>query len=167
MIFVTVGTERFPFDRLIRAADAMCDVLGGEEIYMQIGRASYTPRCPHRDFLPYEKVVERLNRARIVVGHAGVGTLLMCARFDKVPVMMARRRRYGEHVDDHQQLFAERMANSGSIILAREPGELRDCILRYDERLKTLGPRVRPESSLAGHLRTVLDRLSGQGGSRA
>lgn len=162
MIFVTVGTERFPFDRLIRAADVLSDELEGEEVYMQIGRATHRPRCPYQDFLSYGDIRAKVSQARIVIGHAGVGTLLLCAEFNKVPVMMPRLCDYGEHVDDHQSMFAERMAKKGAIVLARKVEELRGCVLEYEKRLRVPASGIEAGPDLAEHLKGVLDQMAGQ-----
>jgi UDP-N-acetylglucosamine transferase subunit ALG13 len=133
MIFVTAGTERFPFDRLIRAADELQESLNGEPVFMQTGSSMYMPSCPHERFLSYPEFSEKIREARIVISHAGAGTLLMCAELGKVPVMLARQGQLGEHVDDHQQMLAERMVDQGRIILAEQADDLRELIHRYEE----------------------------------
>ena len=160
MIFVTVGTERFPFDRLIRAVDELQDALQGEPVFMQTGCSTYTPSCAHQSFLSYEETRCKTREARIVIGHAGAGTLLTCAELGKVPVMMARKRSLGEHVDDHQQMLAERMAERGSILLASNPEDIRTCVLRYDEQLKSRRRLCAAEPPLSRHLREMLSEIS-------
>ena len=160
MIFVTVGTGRFPFDRLIRAVDELRDVLQGEPVFMQTGSSAYTPSCPHQSFLSYEETRSKARAARIVIGHAGAGTLLTCAELGKVPVMMARKRSLGENVDDHQQMLAERMAERGSILLAGNPEDIRTCVLHYDERLESRRSLCAAEPPLSRHLRELLSERS-------
>lgn len=157
MIFVTVGTERFPFDRLICAVDELHDVLHGEPVFMQIGCSVYTPSCPYERFLSYEKFRSKIREARIVVSHAGAGTLLMCAELGKVPVMMVRKQCFGEHVDDHQQMLAERMVERGLIFQADNPEQLQQSILRYDELSLTSGGFKQAEPALAQHLKELFD----------
>lgn len=160
MIFVTVGTERFPFDRLTRAVDEWRDLLQGEPVFMQTGHGTYSPSCPHRDFLPFGEFQNKISEARIVISHAGAGTLLMCAALGKVPVMMARESRLGEHVDDHQQMLAERMAERGLILHARDTGDLRECVLHYDERLGSRDRALPVEPQLTQHLKQLLGDMS-------
>lgn len=160
MIFVTVGTERFPFDRLIRAVDALQDVLGDEPVFMQIGSSVYAPSCPHERLLSYEEFRKKIHEARIVVSHAGAGTLLMCATLGKVPIMMARKRCFGEHVDDHQQMLAERMAERGLILHVDSPESLQECIVRYDGHCLARSSSNLTEPTLAHHLKELLDHIS-------
>ena len=160
MIFVTVGTERFPFDRLIRAADELKSELQGESVFMQIGPGTYAPSFPHERFIPFGEFYEKIREARIVISHAGAGTLLMCADLGKVPIMMARKQSLGEHVDDHQQMFANRMAQRGRILLIDKPEDLQKNVLHYDEFCKSIstGPHL-AEPSLAQHLKEVLSKI--------
>lgn len=160
MIFVTVGTERFPFDRLIRAVDELHDVLQGEPVFMQTGYGTYTPSCEYQRFLPFNEYREKIRQARIVVSHAGAGTFLNCAEFGKVPIMMARRRCFGEHVDDHQEMLVKRMAERGLILLAAEPEELRENIFHYEELCQSRTDSYPVEPALVNHLKAVLDAIS-------
>lgn len=160
MIFVTVGTERFPFDRLIRAVDELQDVFRDEPVFMQIGSSSYTPSCPHERLLSYVDFRNKIREARIVISHAGAGTLLMCAELGKIPIMMARRRCFGEHVDDHQQMLVERMVERGLILLVDSPESLKEGILRYDGYCLARSDSRLTEPTLAHHLKELLDHIS-------
>lgn len=131
MIFVTVGTERFPFDRLVRAVDDIAGRLREEPVFVQLGESRYLPqRCPWSRYLPYPEISRRIEEARIVVTHGGAGSVLLCLQHRKVPVVLPRRRLFGEHVNDHQVGFTGRMAELGHILLAREMEELEPLILR-------------------------------------
>jgi len=161
MIFVTVGTERFPFDRLVRAVDELKDELRGESVFIQTGSGTYTPSFPHARFIPFGEAHERIREARIVISHAGAGTLLMCANLGKVPIMMARRRAFGEHIDDHQQMFAKRMVEQGRILLIDKPEDLRKNVVHYNELCGSLHDNSNSvESSLVQHLKEVLNGIA-------
>lgn len=156
MIFVTAGTERFPFDRLIRAVDELQESLNGEPVFMQTGSSTYRPSCPYVRFLSYHEFCEKIREARIVVSHAGAGTLLMCAELGKVPIMLARQSGLGEHVDNHQQMLAERMVDQGRIILAERAEDLRELIHRYDELSLAANNAHTKELTLVYYLKELL-----------
>ncbi|MCK4785229.1 MAG: hypothetical protein KAV87_15880, partial [Desulfobacteraceae bacterium] len=42
----------------------------------------------------------------------------------KIPVVIARRKKYGEHVDDHQVELVEALADESRIIAASHKGDL-------------------------------------------
>ena len=135
MIFFTVGTERFPFDRLIRVADTVQEKLKNEEVFVQLGSSTVIPeKCAWARLLSFQEISTRLAEARIVVTHAGVGMFLLCARLGKIPVMVPREKDFGEHVDDHQMELAQKMSELGYVLLARSPQEILSLILNYEKR---------------------------------
>jgi UDP-N-acetylglucosamine transferase subunit ALG13 len=121
VILVTIGTSD-PFDRLLRAVEALgC----GEEIVAQHGASTVRPtnaRCV--DFLPYDELLELMRRARVVVTHAGAGSVLTAAAAGRKPVCVPRLRRHGEAVDDHQLWFGRRMADAGVLTLVEDEAAL-------------------------------------------
>ncbi len=88
MIFVTLGTQAFQFDRLLRALDGLP---GDEELVIQCGRASFRPRrAIWFDHLSYEELIDHMRRARVVVCHAGVGSVLTALELGRRPVVVPR-----------------------------------------------------------------------------
>lgn len=122
MIFVTVGTSTFPFDRLMRGVD---DLGIGDQLVVQYGASGVVPtaRVVQR-FMSYTDVVENMRRARVVVAHGGVGSVLTALHAGKQPVVVPRRREYGEAVDDHQADLAVQLAHRGVVTLVEDMTEL-------------------------------------------
>ena len=122
MIFVTVGTLHFPFERLLRAVDGLP---GDEELIVQ-SRAPGTRPARGRfvEDLTYEQLVAEVSRARVVVCHAGVGSVLTALANGKRPIVVPRLQRYGEAVDDHQLPFGRRLAEAGLVTLVEDPAQL-------------------------------------------
>ncbi|CAN5304368.1 hypothetical protein BH11PSE10_BH11PSE10_06150 [soil metagenome] len=102
MIFVTVGTQ-LPFDRLVKAVDAWAEHNPGVEIFGQIGPGGYKPRhFPSTEFLSPTEVARNIARAELVVGHAGMGTVVSSLT-NRVPIiLLPRRQALREHRSDHQ-----------------------------------------------------------------
>lgn len=153
MIFVTAGTLHFPFDRLVRAVDALP---GEEEVVLQCRVTPHRPeRARHVRELPYPELVEYVRSARAVVCHAGVGSVLTALSNGRRPIVVPRLRRFGEAVDDHQLHFARRVAAAGVVVLVEEPTELA-AALELEE------PPVEPRAggtALAADLRATLAEL--------
>lgn len=107
MIFVTVGTERFPFDRLLRAVDELAQRGLLADVYCQIGASGYKPiHCSWKVFLPFEELIHCIQESDLVIAHGGAGVVALCLKFRKIPILVPRQKRFGEHVDDHQVEFA-------------------------------------------------------------
>jgi UDP-N-acetylglucosamine transferase subunit ALG13 len=107
MIFVTVGTNEAPFNRLI---EGVCRLRIEEELIVQHGSSRCRPdRALCVESLPLGELTELMRQARVIVTHAGVGTILTALANGKRPVVVPRLRQFGEAVDDHQVEFARRL----------------------------------------------------------
>ena len=60
--------------------------------------------------------------------HAGVGSVMISLANGKRPIVMARRREFGEHVDDHQLELARRLEASGLVTLVEDGDALREAL---------------------------------------
>jgi UDP-N-acetylglucosamine transferase subunit ALG13 len=122
MIFVSVGTQETPFDRLLRA---VYDLGLDEELVVQYGPSSVrSAEALEVDFLAFDEVVAYIRKARCVVMHAGVGSVMLTLANGKRPIIMARRRQLGEAVDDHQVELAHRMHAHGLATSVEDTHEL-------------------------------------------
>lgn len=108
MILVLTGTHEQPFDRLVRAADALA--AAGDEVVVQAGASEVA--LEHATGRPWYRPsqLEQLAAAsEVVIAHAGPGSLALARRAGRWPVVVPRSARHGEHVDDHQIHFADRL----------------------------------------------------------
>lgn len=134
MIFVTVGTHEQPFDRLIRQMDMLCkEKFIREDIVMQTGYSDYEPSyCEWNRLFSYQDMQEYVRDARIVITHGGPSSFIMPLQIGKIPIVVPRRKEFGEHVNDHQVEFcrvvAKRMRN---VILVEDIGNLRNVLENY------------------------------------
>lgn len=124
MIFATCGSSHLPFERMMRALAS----LPRDDLEVQHGPAMPPPCRAAEPYLPFDQVLDRIERADVVVSHAGVGSILCAVRAGHTPVIFPRLKRYAETVDDHQAELAEALAASGTVILVRSPAELAGAI---------------------------------------
>ncbi len=154
MIFLTVGTQ-FPFDRLVRAVDALSpNGLMQEKIYAQIGDSEYVPA--HFEAIPsLEKSVfdETVRNASAIISHAGMGSINLALEYNKPLLVMPRRARFKEVVNDHQVGIARKFADAGHLLLAMDETDLPDKI----RQLKTFTPR--PRENLADQVAARIRRF--------
>ena len=110
MIFVTVGSQKFPFDRLIRKVDQLVREGRIEDaVFLQTGTSRCRPICPHQAFCGREQFAERMGACDILITHGGAGTMVDAVKRGKKVIAVPRLARYGEHVDDHQMELAMRL----------------------------------------------------------
>jgi UDP-N-acetylglucosamine transferase subunit ALG13 len=118
MIFVTVGTQ-LPFDRMIRTVDRWAAECGRDDVFAQIGPGAYEPRnLGYSRFIGADEFRERVQRAQVVIAHAGMGSIITALELGKPIIVMPRLVELGEHRNDHQVATARRFLAQGRIIVA-------------------------------------------------
>lgn len=100
MIFVTLGSQKFQFNRLLKAVD---EIKTDEEIFAQIGYSDYKPvNYKYKEFMDRDEFSAVMDRADIVITHGGTGAIIGAVKKGKKVIAVPRLAKYGEHVDDHQ-----------------------------------------------------------------
>jgi UDP-N-acetylglucosamine transferase subunit ALG13 len=161
LIFATVGTSRFPFDRLVRAVERLeppCP-----PVVVQSGTSVVHARhVTSRRFLPIEIVIRSMLDADLVVTHAGTGSVLLTLSLGKPLIVVPRRREFGEMHDDHQVLFARRLRELDVADVVEDPRLLRevieDCLRRKDN-----GPTAERSGVVAADITNYLRTQLGPG----
>ena len=128
MILVLTGFSYHPFDRLVKAMDEIAGRMA-EEILIQKGSSKVeVVHAKSFDWDSYERIEELVKSARIIVCHAGVGTLLDCKRNEKHMIIVPRRREFGESFDNHQEEIAIAINSKGSGRLVENVAYLEEAI---------------------------------------
>lgn len=146
MIFLTTGTQ-LPFDRLVRAVDDWIETARpGYEIVAQVLPASRDPYRP-RNFDARERLSPKdyagiLDKAQLVISHAGMGTILTALTRGKQICVMPRQVKYNEHRNDHQLATVERLKDYPGLFKARDE---HDLPARLDAAMRSIGSS-RPEA---------------------
>lgn len=110
MIFVTLGSQKFQFNRMLVEIDKLIEKGKiTDEVFAQIGASDYKPRkFKYKDFLTQDEFKDYMKNANLVITHAGTGAIVTALKNDKLVIAIPRLAKYGEHVDDHQiQLIDE------------------------------------------------------------
>jgi UDP-N-acetylglucosamine transferase subunit ALG13 len=119
VILVTVGSS-LPFDDLVEAVDRyVAQGVIRDSVTCQIGHGRYVPRhCEHFRFVP--NLDEWIQRAAVVIGHGGTGTVAGMLAQGKPFVAVPN-----PHVqDDHQAVFLERLSRAVALLWTRDLAEL-------------------------------------------
>jgi UDP-N-acetylglucosamine--N-acetylmuramyl-(pentapeptide) pyrophosphoryl-undecaprenol N-acetylglucosamine transferase len=114
-VVVMVGTLDFGFRRLVKR---LTNLLPPDaEILWQTGSTDTRElRLDARPALPAAELRAALERADLVIAHAGIGSALDALEAGRRPVLVPRREFYDEHVDDHQTLVARELSARGLAI---------------------------------------------------
>jgi len=126
LIFLTIGTWRRGYDRLVRAVDELISAgVITEEVIAQTGYSSYKPKnMKVMEFCSPAEFRNLISKAKLVISHAGMGTIIETVQQRKPLIAVPRRRSLGEHDNDHQFATAKQLEAEGKILVAYEVSEL-------------------------------------------
>ncbi len=124
MIFITIGSL-FTFDRLIRLMDELSPRWPNEEFFAQIGVGTYEPRnMPFARNLPSPVFAEKVRTAKLIVAHAGMGSVISALEAQRPIVILPRDMALAEHTTDHQTATARWLSGKPGIFVAMDESEL-------------------------------------------
>jgi UDP-N-acetylglucosamine transferase subunit ALG13 len=124
MIFATLGTMHLDFARLIRKMDAIAERTG-ERVVIQTGLAKTLPgTAEHFAFRPRAEIESLIAESRLVVTHAGIGSVLDALKAQRSLIVIPRLRKFREHNNDHQLDLARAIDRRGWGRMVLEVDEL-------------------------------------------
>ena len=146
MIFVTVGTQ-MPFDRLVETIDSWA---GGckEVVTAQVGATRR--RFENLETTPFfgpAEIKVRISGARLVIAHAGMGTILSAMEARKPLLVLPRRLEYREVTSDHQMATPRRLSERGLVDVAWDVSQLAGRLDRLSE--VAAAPEIEPAAPVA------------------
>ena len=130
MIFVAVGTQKFPFNRLLKAVDDL--ITQGhleEEVFAQVGHSDYVPQhYGYKAFLTKDEFASYIGCCDLLITHSGVATIITGLKLNKPVVVVPRRASHGEHVDDHQLQIAESFSDKNLLLMCKDTADLAETV---------------------------------------
>lgn len=136
LIFVTVGSRNYPFDRLFKKLDELYEEgILQDELFAQTGTSTYQPKhYQYKDFISQEEFLQRITEADIVVSHGASGSIMKALNAGKKVIAVTRLEKYGEHINDHQIQNNAAFGNNGYVLVAdNELIDLGECFQKiYD-----------------------------------
>ena len=136
MIFVTVGSRNYPFDRLFIKLDELYENgILTEDMFAQIGTSSYIPKhYSYKDFITPEEFEKKINEADIVVSHGASGSIMKALNAGKKVIAVTRLEKYNEHINDHQIQNNVAFSTNGYVLMADlELNDLGECFKKIYE----------------------------------
>lgn len=117
MIFVTVGSQKFQFNRLLMKVDELVEKqVIQDTVFAQTGYCDYIPRLfEHTAFMETDVFADMESKADLVITHGGTGAILGAVKKGKKVIAVPRLKKYKEHVDDHQIQILEEFDRMGVI----------------------------------------------------
>jgi UDP-N-acetylglucosamine transferase subunit ALG13 len=128
LVAVLLGTDHHPFDRLVTWVDALRRT-SDADWFVQRGYTKVPPGIDGSRMLSSEELAGLLRRADAVVTHGGPGLIMEARAAGHFPIVVPRDPKLHEHVDGHQQRFAEFIADAGLAVTVHNLLELRLALM--------------------------------------
>lgn len=126
MIFITLGSREYQFDRLLKKIDELIEEKAIDDVvFAQIGQSTYTPK-----YYNYERYLSKLDfqmkqsEADLIISHGGTGALVSALKLGKQVIAVPRLAKYGEHIDDHQLQVTSALKDEGYLVSVLDMDDL-------------------------------------------
>jgi UDP-N-acetylglucosamine transferase subunit ALG13 len=126
LVLAVAGTDHHRFDRLVSWVDDWYAELADRSIrcLIQYGTSAPPVHADGVEYVGHTDLVDLMARAHVVVAHGGPSTIVEACRRGHLPLVVPRSAELGEHVDAHQERFAEFAANHNMARLISSSAEL-------------------------------------------
>jgi UDP-N-acetylglucosamine transferase subunit ALG13 len=102
-----------------------------------------------------------IEEAEFVICHGGAATLDECLALRKKVIVVPRRAKYRECVDDHQFEIAQYLAEVNRVLLARDLDELRGRLKEVANWSPLFAERCSTRPDVAAAIRQFVERTLG------
>ena len=135
MILVLLGTQNNSFHRLLEEIDNLIQKgIIKEEVVVQAGYTKYeTSNMKQFDLIDSEEFEELQKKARIIITHGGVGSIISSIKKGKKVIAVPRLHEYREHVNNHQKQIVELFKEKGYIIGISDVKDLEKALLEVEK----------------------------------
>lgn len=158
MIFVTVGAQ-MPFDRMVQAVDRWALKNGRDDVFAQVGATESPPtHIKWTRFLSPRDFEERYRAAKVIVAHAGTGSIITALQLGKPILILPRRAILRETRNDHQVATAEQFRRYPAVVVAWDEKELAERLVDVD---RLVGQSVVGQHASAELLETIRTFIAG------
>lgn len=141
VIIVMLGTNPYPFTRLVSAIDEIAGRLG-LDVFIQTGNTPVTPKhCLSQAFLSHAEIVKKIEACEFLITQGGAGSIGDGLKMNKRVIAVPRYPHLGECPDCQEELVRA-LERQGCVIGVFDIARLEDAI----RNIQTLVPRGLPEN---------------------
>ena len=129
-LFVICGTQKFPFSRLTNALNLLVKdgIYQSDDIIIQSSVNVIKPMFRYYELMPVNQFNKCIDKAELIITHAGVNSIITCMNKKKPLIIAPRKKKYGEHIDDHQIEIANLMRQKFDVVTINDFMDLQALI---------------------------------------
>lgn len=160
MILVLLGTQNNSFHRLLEEIEKNIDNGNiNDEVIVQAGFTKYkSNKMKIFGMTTNKKLEELVERADLIITHAGLGSIEMGLEKNKKIIAVPRLKKYGEHVNDHQIDLEKEFAKKGLIIGTNAVSDLSYAIEKSKKFVPNKYKKTR-EEKVVNIIKTFIDKI--------
>lgn len=134
MIFVTLGSQKFQFNRLLKKVDELIDSgIIQDEVLAQLGASDYVPKnYKYKAYMDRQEYVALTEKCDVFITHGGTGAIVGALKKGKRVIAVPRLSEYGEHVDDHQVQLLEQFGEMEMIVVCKDVEKLENALQKVE-----------------------------------
>ncbi|SFE10954.1 UDP-N-acetylglucosamine transferase subunit ALG13 [Lentibacillus persicus] len=134
MILVVLGTHELPFTRLLNEVERLKQSnIITDDVVVQHGHTPYeSQHLILKQFVSFDEMELLYEQARLIITHAGTGSIIKGLKKEKCVIACPRRAEYGEHNDDHQLQIASALNRQGHLLSLDETTSLETLLRQAD-----------------------------------
>ena len=135
MIFVTLGSQKFQFNRLLIEVDRLIEEGKiTEKVFAQTGYSDYKPKnYKFNKFLNRDEFNDIMSKCDKVITHGGTGAIIGAIKKRKKVIAIPRLSEFGEHVDDHQLQITKQFSDMNLSRSINKIDELEECLVEIEK----------------------------------
>lgn len=135
MIFVTLGSQKFQFNRLLIEIDRLIEEGKiTEKVFAQTGYSDYKPKnYKFNKFLNRDEFNDIMSKCDKVITHGGTGAIIGAIKKRKKVIAIPRLSEFGEHVDDHQLQITKQFSDMNLSRCINKIDELEECLVEIEK----------------------------------
>lgn len=115
LIFVILGTQRFQMNRVIDEIDYLVETgkIKKEDIIIQNGYSQPSKFVKCFQMVGEDQFDEILTKSEVVITHGGTSSIIKALKNGKKTIVIPRKAKFQEHVDDHQKEICDVFKEQG------------------------------------------------------
>lgn len=137
MIFITVGSQKFQFNRLLQKLDSLIEqkIITGR-VFAQIGYSDYIPKnFEYVRFMDKREFNDMILESTIIITHGGTGSIINAIKNGKKVIATPRLKKYDEHVDNHQVQIINQFVETNLVLGCFDLEQLGETIVNIENRV--------------------------------
>lgn len=134
MIFVTLGTQKFPMNRLIDEIDNLVEKgnINSNEIIIQNGYSKNSKYGKNHKLMDEDEFQRVMKNSEIVICHGGTSSIIKALVSSKKVIAVPRRAEFNEHVDNHQSEIVDTFYEKGFIEKLDDVKDLGEMLIKLN-----------------------------------